>query len=182
MSLICSEKLSEAVQSNKSTGEILKVLNKGIKASLHQSDNDNSTHDGMDIALCSIIRETNGMKLDYSGANRPLWVIRKGENEIEEIQPTKKAIGAFTADGQEYVTNTLQLKEGDAFYMFTDGYTDQFGGENGKKLTIAKFKEVILSVKDKLIEEQEEALLAFLESWKGSFNQPDDILVIGVRV
>jgi serine phosphatase RsbU (regulator of sigma subunit) len=182
MSMICSEKLNDAVQADRKPGDILKVMNKGLKRSLHQSDNDDSTHDGMDIALCSITTQPNGVNLNYSGANRPLWVIRKGKAEIEEIEPTKKAIGAFTSDEQEYTTNEVQLKQGDSFYMFTDGYTDQFGGASGKKLTIAKFKEFLLSIKEKHMEEQKNELISFMESWKGDHNQPDDILVIGVRV
>jgi len=139
-------------------------------------------HDGMDIALCTVMPYMDGIKLDYSGANRPLWIIRKGKDEIEEIEPTKKGIGSFSTDEQEYATNTLQLNQGDSFYMFTDGYTDQFGGESGKKLTITRFKELLLSIKDKHMDEQKHELASFMESWKGTFNQPDDVLVMGVRV
>lgn len=181
MSLIGSEKLDDALSQSTDTSEILKLLNKGVKTSLRQSnDNEESTRDGMDIALCSI--DTESGVVHYAGANRPLWIIRNGKAEIEEIKATKKAIGGFTDDNQHFETHTLKLQQGDSFYIFSDGYADTFGGANGKKLTTKKFKELLISMQDKPTVDQELILDNFIENWKAGTEQVDDILVIGTRL
>ncbi|MEO6303777.1 MAG: SpoIIE family protein phosphatase, partial [Bacteroidia bacterium] len=100
MSMIGSERLEDAVSQSENVSEILNQLNRGVKTSLQQSANDESTRDGMDIALCSLNIETGILK--YAGANRPLWIIRKEATEIEEIKATKQAIGGLTEDGQKF--------------------------------------------------------------------------------
>ncbi len=187
MSMIASEKLEDAVSQTEDTSGILKLLNKGIKNSLHQSETSDSTRDGMDIALAKLdltgFQNPSGITvLHYAGANRPIWIIRKGQKEIEEIKATKKAIGGFTDDSQHFNTHEIKLQPGDTFYIFTDGYSDQFGGEAGKKLMTSKFKEILLSIQVRTMQEQEKHLDAFIENWRGSREQIDDILVIGVRV
>jgi Stage II sporulation protein E (SpoIIE). len=178
--MIGSEKLTDAVSLSTDTSEILKHLNKGIKKSLHQSDSSGSTRDGMDIAICSI--ETKNRIIKYAGANIPLWVIRKGKAEVEEIKGTKEAIGGLTEDNQHFDSHELKLQQGDTFYISSDGYADQFGGQNGKKLMIKKFKEILLDIQDKTMQEQEKHLDNFVENWKAGIEQVDDILVIGVRL
>ena len=73
-------------------------------------------------------------------------------------------------------------QKNDTIYIFTDGYADQFGGENGKKLMTAKFKEMLLSIQDLNMRRQETFLKDFFDKWKGYNEQVDDVLVIGVRV
>jgi serine phosphatase RsbU (regulator of sigma subunit) len=182
MSMLCSEKLSDAVYQTQNTGEILKLLNQGVKASLHQSESEDSTYDGMDIALCVIIPSIDSMKLNYSGALRPLWIIRDGINEIEEIKPTPRTIGGFSPVDQDYGTYIIQLHKGDTFYLFTDGYIDQFGGMASKKLGLKRFKDLLLSLREKTMQEQEVEISAYLEYWKENTAQLDDMLVVGVRV
>ncbi len=180
MSMIGSEKLEDAIYRSADTSEILKQLNKGIKTALHQSDSNESTRDGMDIALCSI--NTLNCTLKYSGANRPLWIIRKGTSEVHEIKATKKAIGGFTEDSQHFDTHEVKIQQGDTFYIFSDGYADTFSGADGKKLTTKKFKEILLSIQDKSMQEQEQHLNDHIENWKAGTEQVDDILVIGIRL
>lgn len=186
MSMIGSEKLDDAVSQSSSTSDVLKLLNKGIKTSLKQSDNNESTRDGMDIAICSI--DTENRILKYAGANRPLWIIRKtpltnGEGMgLEEIKATKKAIGGFTEVNQCFDTQEIELNQGDTFYIFTDGYADTFSGRDDKKLTTKKFKQILLEIQHKTMPEQEKHLENFIEDWKAGKEQVDDILVIGVRV
>ncbi len=207
MSMIGNEKLNDAVEQSGDTGAILKLLNRGIKASLHQSNESDSTRDGMDIALVAIasLPSKGGFKesssnndinlvsnpplegreaasVQFSGANRPIWIVRKGKTEIEEIKPTKNAIGGFTSNDENFEAQNIILNAGDAFYLFTDGYADQFGGTEGKKLSTKKFRELILSVINKPMQEQERELSGYIEDWMGAKEQLDDILVIGVRV
>jgi len=180
MSLIGYERLDDAVQHSSDTSEILTLLNKGIKASLRQSDSDQSTRDGMDIALCAI--DTQTRRLKFSGANRPLWIVRKNTAEMEELKGTKKAIGGLTEDEQRFEAQEVQLAEGDTFYLFSDGYADLFGGAEGKKLTTKKFKEILLGIQHLSMTEQGAHLERFASEWRGQTEQVDDILVIGVRL
>ncbi len=154
MSMICMERLHDAVEKSDEPADILNLLNKGIRRSLQQSEENSSPKDGMDIGLCSL----SGNSLTYSGANRPLWIIRKDAADIEEIKPTKMAIGGFTGEDQLFECHTVNLQPGDTFYLFSDGYADQFGGGNGKKLSTRRFKETLLSIKNKAMHEQESEL------------------------
>jgi serine phosphatase RsbU (regulator of sigma subunit) len=180
MSMIGSDKLEGAVSESSDPSEILSLLNTGIKTSLRQSDSDESTRDGMDIALCSI--DTVNRIVKYAGANRPIWIIRKGQTLIEEIKATKKAIGGLTEDKQHFDSFEITLKQGDTFYLSTDGYADTFNGRTDKKLTTRKFKEILLAMQDETMQEQEKQLDNFIEEWKAGIEQVDDILVIGVRL
>ena len=123
MSMVGNEKLKDAVDISAAPGKILQELNKGIKSALRQSADATSTRDGMDLSLCSIPAFINGAtetQIKYAGANRPLWVIKKGATEIEEIKPTKCAIGGHTPVSQEFDEHSVALKKGDTFYLFTD--------------------------------------------------------------
>jgi serine phosphatase RsbU (regulator of sigma subunit) len=184
MSLIGYEKLYDASHRSADTGEILTMVDKGIRKSLRQSTADKTAaRDGMDIALCCIEKENDIIQLSYSGANRPLWIIRKGADSLEECKPTKKAIGGFDEDELvEFNVFKSEVKKGDTLYMFSDGYTDQFGGVNGKKFSSKKFKELLLEIKQLTMSDQARHLEDFMNNWKQKEEQIDDILVIGVRI
>lgn len=157
--------------------EILSQLHLGVKTALQQSENE--SRDGMDICLCSINSKTN--EVLYSGAFNPLWIFRI-TSEMEIIKATKSAIGGFTPDDQKFESHSIQLAKGEAIYLFTDGFADQFGGENGKKLTSKKFRDALLSVASKPMNAQGSFLDNYFEIWKGNESQVDDILVIGIKV
>jgi serine phosphatase RsbU (regulator of sigma subunit) len=179
MSVIGSEKLTEAANQSADSKLVLQRANKGLKRTLRQSNTDGSTRDGMDIALCYIDK---GLKwLDYSGANRPLWLIRKSSNELTEIKPTKSALGGLTDDAQEFINQRIELSEGDTIYMSSDGFADQFGMSD-KKMMTKIFKEFLLSIQIKTMHEQQDALRTYFNTWKGTREQTDDVLVIGIRV
>lgn len=138
--------------------------------------------DGMDIALCSIDKETG--VVEFAGANNPLWIVRKGVNLPEnfiEIKGDKQPIGAFEYR-KVFTNHTIQLEEGDCIYMFTDGFADQFGGERGKKLKYKPFRKLIADHLELEMEQQLEKLDHAFELWKGDFEQVDDVCVIGVRM
>ena len=157
--------------------EILSQLHHGVRTALQQSENE--SRDGMDISLCSINSQTN--QVLYAGAFNPLWILRNN-SEMEIIKATKSAIGGFTPDDQVFESHTVQLHKGEAIYLFTDGYADQFGGELGKKLTAKKFRDAIILNRNKLMKDQGFYLANYIEIWKGKESQVDDILVIGIRI
>jgi len=129
----------------------------------------------MDIALCSL----NGNKLQYAGAHNPLWIIRNGE--ILVTKANKQPIGKFD-NPVPYTTHSLELQKGDILYIFSDGYVDQFGGEKGKKFKVKAFRELLLGIQDKSMENQRLLIDETFENWRGSLEQIDDVCVIGVKV
>jgi tetratricopeptide (TPR) repeat protein len=180
MSMIGSEKLSNAIKQDSDPGKILSLVNEGIKKSLHQSENTKTNRDGMDIALCAI--DLKKLTVEFAGANRPIWIIRKDSTMLEEIKGTKASIGGLTEDDKTFDTHHIQLQEGDTFYICSDGYADQFGLNDNKKLTSKIFKNILFAIKDKSISEQDRFLDDFIADWRGSIEQTDDILLIGIRV
>ena len=133
----------------------------------------------MDIALCAFDPIT--FELEYAGANNPLWIIRKGSDEIEDYKATKQPIGKYLKH-VPFVNHKVKLKEGDTIYVFSDGFADQFGGEMGKKFRSLHFKELLLSIQDKDMNAQKRAIEKAFFGWKGKLDQLDDICVIGFRV
>lgn len=186
MSMVGSEKLYESVTRMEDVSTILSHMNRGIKASLRQSDAGASIRDGMDIALCRLypvdkVVQGEACALQFGGANRTLWICRKDASELEEYKPTKAALGGHTSDSQEFISHNISLNKGDTFYLFTDGYADTFGTIN-KKLTTKKFKQLLLEIQHLSMDKQETFLSNFIAKWKGDTEQVDDILVIGVRI
>jgi len=182
MSMLCSEKLNEAIYETQNSGEILGILNRGIKSSLHQMEGEDAMYDGMDIALCVISPTVNGMKLSFSGALRPIWIFRDGSNDMEEVNPVSGTIGGFTPVDQDYPTYIIQLQKGDTFYLFTDGFTDQFGGDLTRKFGTRRLKDLFISIHKMPMEMQQKELDASIDNWMADNLQLDDMLVVGVRV
>ncbi len=154
--------------------EALMFLNKELTKNL------SAIKDGMDIALCAINMET--LQLQYAGANNPLYIVQ--QKKLIEIKADKKAIGADTenAASKTFTNHVIQLQKGDTIYLFTDGYADQFGGQQGKKFKYKQFQELLIEIQDHSMEEQKTIIKNCFEKWKGNLEQLDDILVIGIRV
>lgn len=180
MSLIGIDELNHAVLEKRlcDTSSILASLNKGVKKALRQNEENSMSRDGMDIAL--IIFDLKNNTIEYAGANRPLYYIR--DNQLNEIPPTKVAIGGITSNDQEFKSHTREIKKNDMIYVFTDGFADQFGGESGKKFMTKRFKDLLLSIHHKPATEQEAILEKSLAEWKKEISQVDDILVMGVKI
>jgi serine phosphatase RsbU (regulator of sigma subunit) len=178
MSVLGAEKLVDALSRLSDTSDILQYLNKSIKLSLRQSGDGISTSDGMEIALCSVSFKEKILR--YAGANRPMWFIPRGKNVVIEYEPTRRPIGGHTDEDQHFHSHEIRYKKGDSFYIFSDGYADTFSGIDGKKLKSKKFREILLQIRDIPMQEQGKHLDDFIEEWKKSTGQVDDILVIGV--
>jgi serine phosphatase RsbU (regulator of sigma subunit) len=131
----------------------------------------------MDAALCYIDKKKN--KLLFSGANRPLYIIRN--KELQELEPTKSALGGITESEQVFKEFEFTLEKNDTVYLFSDGYADQFGGEKGKKMMTKNFKKLLLGIQDKSMKEQRVLIQDNFISWRGTLEQLDDILVIGFK-
>lgn len=179
MSMIGSDKLNTIVREKKifDPGKILSELNIGIKNSLKQSGEEGSTKDGMDAAICTILHHEN--KVLYAGANRNLNYIENGE--IYEIKASKAAVAGFTDWNQLFETHEIEQASHKYFYMTTDGYPDQFGGDKGKKLKMKFYKEVILNHHKEAFPYQKQALNAFMIDWMQDYEQIDDMCVIGFK-
>jgi serine phosphatase RsbU (regulator of sigma subunit) len=183
MSMIGSRELSESIDKKTAPSEILRSLNRGIRKTLRQSNPDTGIRDGMDIALVLIRKNNDSFKVSYSGANRPLWILKNDGADILEIKGTKAAIGGLTPDEQRFDEESCELQHGDILYLFSDGYADQFGGDSGKKIMTRKFRELILECRGRSMQEQQDYLWNFFGKWKGAENeQVDDVLVIGIKL
>lgn len=180
MSLIGSNALKRIVKEDgiSDPGQILDLLDEDVSETLSQNINQETVKDGMDLALCAYDPET--MQLEFAGAYNPLWIIRDGE--LLDFKGEKRAIGLSDSHSvSNFTTHTITIKKGDQLFLSSDGFADQFGGSNNKKLKIKKFKEMINSEIDTM-EAKGEKLLQDFNLWKGDFEQLDDVCVIGIRV
>ncbi|KKM64122.1 hypothetical protein LCGC14_1504580, partial [marine sediment metagenome] len=149
---------------------ILNELRDQVMVSLRQTGKGGEAKDGMDIALC--ILDKDNLSLQYAGGYNPLYLIRK--NELIEIKADKMPIGISSKAGESFTNHELTLQKGDAFYMFSDGYVDQFGGPKGKKYMTTRFKELLLDIQNKIMFEQKEILEQTITEWMGSDGQHEE--------
>ncbi len=161
---------------------ILSEMRHLVIRSLKQRGAEGETKDGMDMALLSFDDEKQ--VVDFAGANNPLWHITQvnGKPELKEYEPNKRPIGYYQGKSLPFLNYRIKMSKGDAFYIFTDGYADQFGGPDGKKLKDKKFRELLLSIYQLPMLQQEKVLLDTFNSWKRDLDQVDDVCVIGIRV
>jgi ligand-binding sensor domain-containing protein/serine phosphatase RsbU (regulator of sigma subunit) len=180
MSMIGSSLLNEIV-SKKGTHDaasVLKKLHQGVRKALKQDRDSYESKDGMDLALAVIDTTTN--ILQYSGAKRPMFHYNNGF--FEEIKADKQSIGGLEMeDNYTFTNHNFEIKTGDTFYLFTDGYVDQFGGEKGKKFSTKRLKETLEQMQSLSMKEQGSKLNVIIDDWKSELEQIDDILVIGLR-
>lgn len=161
--------------------DILYNLNQTLPAILNKNSKERIT-DGLDMALCAFNQETK--TLYFAGANRPLWILRKinGVFDIIQYKGTKASIGSHTPRTQEFESLVIQLENKDRVFMFTDGITDQFGGVTGKKLGRKRLKELLLHTAHFDMQTQKEFITDFIIKWKGTLEQVDDMLIVGIEV
>lgn len=181
MSVIAHDLLDEIINFREfiHPDEILTELNKRVREVLRQDEN--KGREGMDMALC--VLDLDELSLEFAGAHNPLVLIRDGE--LETFKGDKLAIGGYAnSNSKSFKKQSIQLKPSDIFYIFTDGYQDQFGGPEQRKFMLKRLRNLLLEIHKKPMEEQKQLLNQKLEEWmqQGEEKQLDDILVIGVKV
>ncbi len=180
MSLLNISYLNEAVVEKRidSPEKILEYVRSQLIYSLNPEGSIIESKDGMDAALC--IYDFKNLWLRFACANNPLWILRN--NALIIYKPDKMPVGMHYGEQKPFSLNTAGLRKGDIIYTFTDGYADQFGGEKGKKYKYKALKKLLLSIQTKTMNEQKEILNNTFENWRGSLEQVDDVLIIGIKV
>ncbi len=177
-----------------SPGEMLDQLKISIIRELKQEGKEKEAKDGMDISLVKL--NLNTLELEYAGAYNPLYVINKNRSELcenavpfrnssigWEVKATKRPIGiAYGRKDIPFQNHKIQLQKGDFLCIFTDGYADQFGGNNDSKFTYGKFKELLVNHYESPVLSIKELLAEEFSKWKGTETQTDDVCVIGVKL
>ena len=179
MSVLGISLLNEIVRRKEilKANQALEVLRHELKEALHQSEEDYSYNNGMDIALCVIDRKQK--LIQYSGANAPLYLVR--DNKLIEFKPTRNPIG-LTPLEIPFLNHEIEYDENDIFYLFSDGFMDQFGGDDGKKFRSRRFKHLLLDIHNKPFESQKDHLKLGLMKWMGNkYDQVDDIMIFGFK-
>ncbi len=179
LSLIGYFLLNDIVRSRKITepGKILDMLDEGVTTTLRQ-DEDATTKDGMDIALCKI--NLAKREVEYAGAHRPLYVMKGGV--MNEVKGNKFPIGGGIFKNQTNFTNTkIKLEKGDSIYFSSDGFPDQFGGEEGRKFGPKRVREIVEQIHTSSMPNAMKIFDQQWETWRGNTKQTDDVLLIGIK-
>lgn len=186
VSVVCSNALNRSVKefNLKDTGKILDKTRELVLETFAKSTSE--VKDGMDISLLCI--DPKNRKIFWSGANNPIWYIHHNTNsdnsenkELFEIKADKQPIGKSDHE-KPFTTHHIPYVENTTFYLFTDGFADQFGGPNGKKFKYKQLSELLLSVSSKPIKNQAKIIHAKFEAWKGNLEQVDDVCLIGLKI
>ena len=156
--------------------QIIENLRQGIIRSLKQVAAEESIKDGMDIAVCVVDFDKN--ILWYAGANNPLYLVRGGE--LIHYRADKMPV-AIHYKMEPFTLNKIELQKGDAFYIFSDGFADQFGGPKQKKFMSNQLRETLVAMAGMPMLKQGERLSEIFEEWRGDGPQIDDVTIIGVR-
>jgi serine phosphatase RsbU (regulator of sigma subunit) len=179
MSMMNMNALREAVKNGLSEpADILNETRKSIIEILAHDGSEQGGKDGMDIVLMTIDKQRK--KLKFALANNPLWLVRN--NELIEYKPDKMPVGRHDKQNVPFSKQELDLQKGDVLYAFTDGFADQFGGEKGKKFKSAGLRELLLSIHQLPMKEQDRRLISFFDNWRGGLEQVDDVCIVGVRI
>lgn len=180
MSVMANSALNEIINDMGVTSpdRVLDLLERKISTTLKKQSDSDTFNDGMDLGLISYYPKEN--KLEFAGAKRSLIHIRDGQ--LQETKGNKYSIGSYQLDfKKEFDKTTLYTQAGDCIYIYTDGYTDQFGGKKSKKFMAARLKRLLSSIADKDLNIQESIIVKELNEWKEGHAQTDDILVVGLR-
>jgi serine phosphatase RsbU (regulator of sigma subunit) len=172
--------LNEIMQSGgcNKANRILNLMREKVMKALDQKGSTYDTKDSIDIALC-LIDPVSG-RMDFSGAGRPLYMFRNGE--FTEFKPDNMTIGIDPVHEKSFTNHSIVTTPGDSFYLFSDGYCDQFGELTDKKFKYWRFRDLIDSVQGKTLEQQKNCIEKTFREWKGGAQQVDDVTVIGFQI
>ncbi len=188
VSVVCSNALNRAVKefNLKTTGEVLDKTTDIVLETFAKSQDD--VADGMDVSLLAVDRKNNIVQ--WSGANNSLWYFKTGSDSLFEIKPDKQPVGK-SDHRKPFTTHTIPLENGLTFYLFTDGFADQFGGPKGKKFKYSQLQKLVHSSVEFPMKEQARILSAAFDEWKSwsvadgktvSLEQVDDVTLLGIRI
>lgn len=179
MSMVANSMFKEVFMNRKisNPSEILKALDEELEKSINKNQ-DATFNDGMDVSLIRLDKATN--ELAFAGAFRSILISRG--NEITELKGSRYPIGFYSGIEKQFDTQLFQLQKNDGVYLFTDGFIDQFGGEKNKKLNKSNFKDLLRTINDMSMDEQEAFLEYSFNNWKQDNDQTDDVLVIGIKI
>ncbi|MBE9469442.1 MAG: tetratricopeptide repeat protein [Bacteroidetes bacterium] len=202
MSMLGVSFLNEIVNKNNVTQAnlILNNLREHVKRTLSQTGKQNEAKDGMDMALC--VFDLDNSSLQFSGAYNSLYVIRENnkalihDNKPElaslvsedekyglfEVKADRMPVGIYLKEKESFTNNIIKINKGDALYIFSDGFSDQFGGKKGSKFKSKNFKHLLLSIQEKSMSRQKEILNTTIDKWRGDLEQVDDIIVFGLKI
>tara|TARA_Y100001933_G_scaffold130508_1_gene130049 strand:- start:3750 stop:4964 length:1215 start_codon:yes stop_codon:yes gene_type:complete len=182
MSMIGTVLLNKTVIVKKETcpNRILTEMNKYLKRYINKTDSLYHTQDGMDISFCKLNQED--LTLETAGAGQSIYIIRK--NELIELKGDNITLGQDPLEREinDFKVQKFNLKPNDIIYTFTDGFTDQIGGPERKKIKVGALKTLLQEISELSLNEQQKQLQEKLSKWKGGLTQVDDILVMGVKV
>lgn len=179
MSIIGYTQLNEIINQQKITdpGLILKELDKRVRGALNQNSLTGvNSKDGMELGIIVLNNATR--QLEFSGAMRPLYLVRNGELSI--IKGDKFSIGGVSRREKEFNTTKLDINSGDSYYLFSDGYPDQFGGPNGKKFMTKNVGDMLRGIAHLQMNEQKKIVEETIKDWMKEEEQVDDILISGI--
>ena len=138
-------------------------------------DDDSAVKDGMDISICVFDKKTG--VLEFAGALTRMILVRN--NQVIIYRGDKSPVGLCNEQDDLYTNTIIRVQPNDRFYLFSDGYADQFGGENGKKMKFKHFKHNILTVQHVPMMKQGNELRKLFQQWQGKWEQVDDVIVMG---
>lgn len=159
--------------------DILNDLRNRVITLLHQKGEIGEMSNGMDIGLCCYNPQTS--ELHFAGANIPMYIKRGMHTTIEIIKPDRMPVGMHINVDTPFSLQTISIAQGDTIYLFSDGFADQFGGKENKKLHSKGFRNMLLDYSLVAMEKQATYIESFFQSWKGSNEQVDDLLVLGIK-
>jgi len=173
--------LNEIINSNNryEADLILNDLRQKVMKLLHQKGKIGEAANGMDIALCVI--DPAKKMIQYAGANNPVYIVHNNQ-PLTIYKADRMPIGVYITSGQSFKKEEIPYENGDVLYLFTDGYADQFGGDMGQKFRYNQFKDVLQKGCQMPMNEQLALLESTMDTWRGDYEQVDDMLVIGIKL
>lgn len=179
MSMIGHEMLDKIISVDNvlQPSKVLEIMSRGLEKIFNREKNVGTIiHDGMDIGICVV--EKDKRKIQFAGAFLPLYIIR--DNRLIDLKGDKYALG-MTPEGVTFTNIEMSLMKDDMLYLFSDGYVDQFGGEENKKFMYRRFRYLLMTIYNFPVDDQKSILEENIKTWMGGTQQVDDMMVIGFK-